>query len=236
MALALAGCAAEPDYVEDLGDFVPRYEASASAPELEAALRDARYLEDVTQALNDAFALPHDVPVILSDCGEANAYYVDRTIVLCYELVEEMAAAFRDDGLSPEEYAQAVDGAVTFVLLHELGHAFVDIYDIPITGKEEDAVDDFGAILLINTAGAAQSVLYAAGFWAKGTDESPSWDVHSLDSQRAYQLICIVYGSDPAAFAHLVGDPLPEERAESCPEEYEQKSRAWAHLTAAFAK
>lgn len=34
------------------------------------------------------------------------------------------------------------------MLFHELGHAFISLYDLPITGREEDAVDQFAAILL----------------------------------------------------------------------------------------
>ena len=49
------------------------------------------------------------------------------------------------------------------------------------------------------------------------------WGVHGLDEHRFYNLICLFYGANPADrifFANDLG--LPEERADSCPEEYDQ--------------
>ncbi|MBL0039478.1 MAG: hypothetical protein IPP28_00160 [Xanthomonadales bacterium] len=38
---------------------------------------------------------------------------------------------------------QFVSGTLRFVLLHEIGHGFVDLYGIPVLGREEDAADRF---------------------------------------------------------------------------------------------
>jgi hypothetical protein len=46
-----------------------------------------------------------------------------------------------------------------------------------------------------------------------------------------------VYGSDPEMFDVLVSPGLlPMRRADRCPQEYEQKSRAWNILLAPYAK
>lgn len=37
-----------------------------------------------------------------------------------------------------------------FFMLHEVGHALIASYDLPITGSEEDAADQFAAWWLIN--------------------------------------------------------------------------------------
>lgn len=41
-----------------------------------------------------------------------------------------------------------VTGAVFFAFLYELGHALVDQLELPVTGKEEDAVDQLAAVIL----------------------------------------------------------------------------------------
>ena len=73
----------------------------------------------------------------------------------------------------------------------------------------------------------AQEIAYNAelGFLADAeqAEELAFWGVHGLDEQRLYNLICSFYGANPADrifFAEVLG--LPEERADSCHEEYDQ--------------
>ncbi len=57
------------------------------------------------------------------------------------------------------------------------------------------------------------------------------WDEHSLDEQRFYDTICLIYGHDPAKYAYLVKDNTPpEERAELCREDYPKVSNSWNQL------
>jgi hypothetical protein len=54
--------------------------------------------------------------------------------------------------LSPnfrQQLMEFVAGNMLFVLLHELGHAAVSEFDIPVLGKDEDAADSFAATRLI---------------------------------------------------------------------------------------
>ena len=58
-------------------------------------------------------------------------------------------------------------------------------------------------------------------------DESDFADVHGLDSQRFYNVLCLAYGSNPASFKGMVDKGyLPKERAEGCNEEYRQVAYA----------
>ena len=88
------------------------------------------------------------------NCGEG-AYYdpSTRVVGLCYELFVGIDKLFQRGTvtLSEEEIAESVVGVGLFVFLHEVGHALIDILDIPTTGKEEDAVDDLAAVLLIES-------------------------------------------------------------------------------------
>jgi hypothetical protein len=203
--------------------------------------REARFLEDVVEWLNGWIALPHDVTIGFDRCGEPNAYYhpETRSVSLCYELVQEL-----DDALSAggdEEGAQAVSDALLFTTLHEVGHALVDVLDIPIAGREEDAVDQLAAVMLVDgsEAGSEAAVNGAAGLAAgdDDLDEQDFADVHALGSQRFYNVLCMVYGQDPEGYAQWVSDgTLPAERAEGCAEEYAHVSRSWDRLLEPYLK
>ena len=57
----------------------------------------------------------------------------------------------------------------------------------------------------------------------RSPDESDFADVHGLDVQRFYNVLCMAYGSDPEAFGGIVEKGyLPKDRAEGCGEEYAQ--------------
>ena len=62
-------------------------------------------------------------------------------------------------------------------------------------------------------------------------EKTPFFEEHSLDAQRYYNVVCLVYGSSPERFASLVGDKqLPASRARRCPNEYSKISAAWQSL------
>lgn len=118
-------------------------------------------------------------------------------------------------------------------LLHEVGHALVHVLDLPITGREEDVVDQLSAWMLIS-AGDADAVLgYAATYYTESGEVGAAdfAGVHALNEQRYFNLLCWAYGSDPEAAEELTASwELPSERAELCADEYAQMDRAWSRL------
>ena len=217
--------------------------------EVRDLFREAGLLEEAVQGLNETFRIPRDVEVTLRECGEPNAYYESgsRRISLCYELVAYYAAIFFSDVESEEdeEWAgEAVAGATLFTLLHELGHALIDLWDLPITGREEDAVDQLATIILLEGGEDGQTAALngADAFWGaeeeSDEDEDLSfWDEHSLGEQRWYNIVCWSYGSDPDGLSDLVGDDwLPEARASQCPDEFARMSKAWDTLLSPYVK
>ncbi|MFJ6761022.1 MULTISPECIES: DUF4344 domain-containing metallopeptidase [unclassified Streptomyces] len=245
------------------GRLIPRYDTGRTAQDrrIQRFLQDNEVLERIAGFVNDRIALSYDVPVIAKSCGGANASWDPqaRDITYCYELVEETRPIFQEQAAregsgSPAERAAAVDddiiGFSNGVLLHELGHGLVDMYDLPITGKEEDAVDQLATLLLatggerhidyavstLNTLGALADAQEAGDLSGLFSDE------HSLSAQRFYNEICWLYGSDPEAFRSVViavGNPdgvLPELRAEGCRHEYEQIKKSWSRLLEPYLK
>jgi len=51
-----------------------------------------------------------------------------------------------DSPLTVSALFRYLEGATIAVLLHEIGHAMIDVYDLPIVASEEDAADEFATI------------------------------------------------------------------------------------------
>jgi Putative metallopeptidase len=203
-------------------------------------LRKARALEQFSQALS-ALRLPKPLLIKFSSCGGmSNAWYEpsDGTVTFCYEYVAEIdhaSAGATDHGI-PAELASM--GGVAFVLLHETAHALFDLLEVPVLGREEDAADHVAAFLLLTAGeGIARRVLtgaawmYVHGAKARTPDESDFADVHGLDAQRFYNVLCMAYGGNPASFQGIVDKGyLPKDRAEGCREEFHQVAYAMSKL------
>lgn len=133
-----------------------------------------------------------------------------------------------------EEREAFVEANLLGIFYHELGHALIDILQLPVFGQEEDAAD-VASILLIDgfyDEEAAQALAYDAAFGflaeAEFAGDVAYWDVHGPDEQRFYNTVCLFYGGNPDAredFAIDLG--LPEERAETCPEEFQLALDSW---------
>jgi hypothetical protein len=55
-----------------------------------------------------------------------------------------------------------------------------------------------------------------------------AWDAHGLDEQRAYQIVCLMVGSNPEQFKDLADETnLPEERRKTC-QIYDYKLASWS--------
>ena len=236
--------------ITDEGDFIPiyRYATTGSYNEVQKQwYEDQRFLERFTDRLSQTLVLPHDVYVTMAECGASNAYYYPdyNTIAICYEYVTYLENLLYPYYATDTELFQKVDAVVTFVMLHELGHALVDVYDLPITGNEEDAVDQFAAIVTLEyvpPVEAGDILLATLTAWdAAGSDDSlfPTEGqlagTHSLNLQRFYNLACWMYGSDVHAYSLLLNlGLLTEGRAAQCQAEYEQVSESWYRLVSPF--
>jgi len=203
-------------------------------------LREGKLLETFAEVLG-AIRLPRPLTLRFSGCdGESNAWYEveTQTVTFCYEFVadfERTAAGAAQYGISREA---AVYGAVTYVLLHECSHAVFALLQVPILGREEDAADHVAALVLLRAGKAVARRALSGAAWmykhdasTRAPDESDFSDVHALDAQRLYNVLCMAYGSDPESYAGMVEKGyLPKDRAEGCHEEYEQVAFAVRRL------
>ena len=155
------------------------------------------------------------------------------------EAVKALDQVPRLKKLSPQVKKQLVEfivGNTLFVMTHELGHGVINEMNLPVLGREEDAADSFAIVtaLKIGSVGSAR-VLMAAGeglvLSAKRDKKEGNplafSDEHGLDLQRAYNVVCYVYGSNPEKYKQLAKETkFPEERQAACP--YEWKNVAWS--------
>ena len=130
-----------------------------------------------------------------------------------------------------------VSDTIVQTLFHELGHCLIDVWDLPATGREEDAVDQLATILLLDGSpdGVKSAINAAIEFDIASRDEDKSdmvfWDEHSFSKTRFYDMLCLAYGSDPGKMGFLVGDDkLPAKRAARCPTEFKRAEHAWLKL------
>lgn len=206
---------------------------------IRATLEAWRAFDDAVAEIDSVFLVPRDLAIVFSDCGEPNAVYdpAQTAIFMCYELVNDLIGDYRSFALSDSALYAAVWQTTFFVFYHELGHALIDILDLPITGREEDAVDQLATVVLLEAGEEGRDAALLGASWFQRTSQRtgmdiPFWNEHSLNSQRYFNIICWVYGSDADSHEALLGADwaLPLERAERCPAEYDRMSRAWASM------
>lgn len=133
-------------------------------------------------------------------------------------------------------------GNVLFIMFHELGHAMISEFELPVLGREEDAVDNFASMLLTPDnedpeMDASILVDAIAGWFASAQmtalEDIAWWGEHGPDQQRAFQIACLLYGSAAGVYDELAeGIGMPEERRAGCASEYEAVSTGWAKLLA----
>jgi len=213
--------------------------ADPALAEIASAISGHAIFEEVAAYVTANIAIPRTLPIRFTACGHPNAYYSpdQGEVIMCYELLAFARGILGDSGSSQEEIDEMVLGSGVFFLIHELGHALVHQLDLPIAGREEDAVDGLATVILVE-AGGDSDALAAVDFFAamahfmeSAGAELQFWDTHSLSQQRVYEIGCLVYGSNPEAYAQLVApELLPAERAQTCPTEYQKRSRAWDQL------
>lgn len=142
-------------------------------------------------------------------------------------------------GFSKQQRSEIIRFAANnslFVLYHEMAHLLIDQLRLPVLGKEEDAADNVATWTLLNkrTAAADKALADAAEGWlltgvayGSGKYEEDFAAAHSLDKQRAYQIVCLMVGSDDTAFRPIANQyAIARDRQDSCYWDYELIDRS----------
>lgn len=160
--------------------------------------------------------------------------------------VTQLAAAEGEAGRYKDLFVTA---NVQFTLCHELTHALIATFDIPVLGREEAAADQIATLCVLypetttdRDPQAIEKLAAVADAWRlewemdKESGGTAYWDEHELDIQRYYNVLCMLYGSDPEQFEALPDQiDLPWQRAWTCADhEYDRTIKAGQWLLETF--
>jgi Putative metallopeptidase len=205
----------------------------------------------ILSALTTRLQMTRAIPVRLQECSETNAAYFAATheIVLCYQLFDATKRANEKvftgkpsagkpdirELLPADQIVWMTMNAMLFFAMHEIGHCLIDEFAVKYSGKEEDAVDEFATVMLLAMR---QEAAAANGATAldlltpmvkvrRDLGLEAFWDAHAFGEQRYADIMCLIYGSDPANHGAMVPQQLPSSRALRCPQEYSTKASSW---------
>lgn len=215
-----------------------------------SAIENSGAIDAVLNHVNASYHLPEPITLklICASDDDPGPYYDPETreVVIPYTFRKYVLENLKRQQYSEdvEELNIVADDVVLHTIYHEIGHALVDILNLPITGKEEDAVDELSTLLLLATYEDGDEVAISAGeffgiesFGEEEVSEEQLYGIHSLDQQRFFNILCLVYGENPDARADLFdGLDIDEERADICIEDFERRQAAWDELLEPYSK
>jgi len=150
------------------------------------------------------------------------------------------------DHQKSRETVEFVAGNMLFVLVHEMAHVLISEMHVPVLGHEEDAADAFAAtrMIIVGNAFTHRVLAQAALGWFLSDLRNREhgrpvayYEIHGLDRQRAYQIVCLMVGSDPNKFKELADTTkLPEARQDSCQGDYADAVWSWKKALEPYAR
>lgn len=223
----------------DRGNFVLKFEnADEMSNIIRAELDKDGLFTNLIKQLNDNLKLPHDVPITFTNIGEPNAFYVydSKSIYFGYEFVNFFKLLFSREYQNNNDVWDATSNATYFFLLHEIGHALVDIYKIPSAANPEDLADNFAIYMLTGDGASTDVLLDGTSYFQIMTkyssqlklEELPVLDEHGLDPQRYFNLVCKIYASNPERYNNLITEGyLDESKIGLALQMYQSNKDAW---------
>jgi hypothetical protein len=196
-------------------------------------LKQRRVLEEL-QAFMVPLRLPRDLTVRLAQCDSENIPYKPQTpATICYELIDKIEQVAANHTTDPDLQQTVVIGGFVQAALHETAHALFDVLDVPIWGREDDAVDRLAAVVMMQFGDdVANVVMFGSQLlfrWSnqKWTGNDFASEV-SPDYQRYFNYACVAVAANWPQFGGLVSKGvIPPHRADRCESEYAQIRKAF---------
>ncbi len=191
--------------------------------------------------LETQLRLPNRITISYRQCGSANAYYWHsrHAIEICHELWDKRRRLYLSTGNAgrdSESIARRLRAAMTFTFFHELGHALHDELDLPLLGRDEDAVDDIATLWMIRlgVGDAAQHAAFGHHLRAQQPKyRHAAWDEHGSGDQRGFSIGCLLYGADPERYmSTLERMNIPAPHLMRCKKDFATRRRAFDKLFA----
>ncbi|MEO0356732.1 MAG: DUF4344 domain-containing metallopeptidase [Pseudomonadota bacterium] len=129
--------------------------------------------------------------------------------------------------------SNATKDAILHVIAHEMGHALIREFDLPILGPEEDMADDFATLWIHRTfPDRAADILTARALEHMSDPQQPGvFSEYRNDAQRAGRSICLAYGIAPDMYRGLAGQfEMSGDDAARCQDWGPEVARSWRRV------
>lgn len=202
------------------------------------ALNQSQVIPDFIQAINDMFIFPRPIEIRGEDCEEGNypAPSSALPIRLCYGLIRQTALI--DNGMSEDAQRSQVVAAAFFTVLNYLAPVMTSQFDLHVSEEDKSGMYEFAAVLALSVGDAikaetledlartAQDIAAAE----ENQEIQPYWILSGLTKPQANIVACMIYGSDPARFADLMGNDETADGQDNCGAVFSQKMEYWSSL------
>jgi Putative metallopeptidase len=231
-----AAAQALPDLHNPLVEIAYVQPANAAYQPIRDRLKKLQVLEELKLFLAPV-RLPRKLTVQVDQCGApTRPYKVGGSVTICYEMVEQIERVAAK--ASPNMQQTVIVGTFVQAAFHEVAEAILDVLQVPVWGRIEDAADRLAGFIMLQfgEAVARQTIIGTAVFFeisGKTWTGNQFADASSPEAQRYYNYLCVTYGANPKIFEFLVKADddkkpiLPPERARRCRGEYEQIRKAF---------
>lgn len=161
------------------------------------------------------------------------------------------SSGFPDFGGDKVRLISVYLGLTNGIFMHEFGHALIGELQIPSTGPEEDAVDIYSALRVVEptmypsgdanvdaigvgvASYAALQWYYSGKMNEQQGAQTPWQDEHTADLKRFRNVFCVMYGGNPQAFGAIAAQIGFDDRTLGrCEEEFAKQNRAWRTILA----
>jgi hypothetical protein len=203
------------------------YDATTKFAAVRDMLQKHKVLEKA-QVFMSPLRLPRELTIRTTECGAPFLPYdADKGIItICYEAIAGIQDLAKGATSDADDLAALVTGGVMEEALHCIAEAILQVFDVPMWGKQEDAADLLAAFLMLkfDEPAAKVAIIGAARLFGYATSAVGKVDYVSEVSppaQRFYNFLCVAYGGERLGFQALVDKGfLPKSRATHCGSEY----------------
>jgi len=208
-------------------------------------LKSSKSIFSVVELINETFKMSEPLTLLFgSEDGPLYDPEVNQ-IHIPYAFISDIESLYQSNKAAESliDLNQFKEDVLIHTLFHELGHALIANYDLPVIGREEDAADALAAIISIDYFEQGQEIAISAAQMfqfedlSREIEEQDLAGEHSLDIQRFYLTLCFVYGSAPKEYKYIVEDGLLDDyRAQNCVVDYQNTLASWYRLLEPFLK
>jgi len=140
--------------------------------------------------------------------------------------------------LVPDEPGKFAEDVTLHVVLHELGHALVREFDLPVLGNEETLADAFATCFVIrHLPDRANDVIFARvrSLMIEAAEVSrDEWTIegeHNNDARRAHQIVALALAADAKAFSSLAKEiGMSEDAIDNAQDYGTEIHRSWRRI------